>query len=63
MKIVTAEVFVTCPGRNIFQDAVTLAAPAARIVLMGFSTEPSQVARQGMTAKALSLFSSRLNAH
>ena len=48
---------------SIFQEAVTLASPAARIVLMGFSTEPSQVAQQGITGKELSIFSSRLNAH
>jgi L-gulonate 5-dehydrogenase len=30
---------------------------------MGFSTEPSQVAQQGITGKELSIFSSRLNAH
>ncbi|STW06836.1 Starvation sensing protein RspB [Klebsiella grimontii] len=30
---------------------------------MGFSTEPSQVAQQGITGKELSIFSSRLNAN
>lgn len=48
---------------TILQEAVTLASPAARIVLMGFSTEPSQVAQQGITGKELSIFSSRLNAN
>lgn len=48
---------------SILQEAVTLASPAARIVLMGFSTEPSQVAQQGITGKELSIFSSRLNAN
>ncbi|MDU2771318.1 Zn-dependent oxidoreductase [Klebsiella grimontii] len=47
----------------ILQEAVNLASPAARIVLMGFSTEPSQVAQQGITGKELSIFSSRLNAN
>ena len=47
---------------TIFQEAVTLASPAARIVLMGFSSEPSQVVQQGITGKELSIFSSRLNA-
>ncbi|QGN38276.1 Zn-dependent oxidoreductase [Klebsiella oxytoca] len=48
---------------SILQEAVTLASPAARIVLMGFSTEPSQVIQQGITGKELSIFSSRLNAN
>ncbi|HCB1499110.1 L-gulonate 5-dehydrogenase [Klebsiella oxytoca] len=48
---------------TILQEAVTLASPAARIVLMGFSTEPSQVVQQGITGKELSIFSSRLNAN
>ncbi|MVT05091.1 Zn-dependent oxidoreductase [Enterobacter sp. 10-1] len=48
---------------TILQEAVTLASPAARIVLMGFSTEPSHVAQQGITGKELSIFSSRLNAN
>ncbi|TCW08642.1 L-gulonate 5-dehydrogenase [Raoultella sp. BIGb0138] len=47
----------------ILQEAITLASPAARIVLMGFSTEPSQVAQQGITGKELAIFSSRLNAN
>lgn len=48
---------------SILQEAVSLASPAARIVLMGFSTEPSQVVQQGITGKELSIFSSRLNAN
>ena len=32
----------------------------ARIVLMGFSSEPSEVIQQGITGKELSIFSSRL---
>lgn len=48
---------------SILQEAVTLASPAARIVLMGFSSEPSQVVQQGITGKELALFSSRLNAN
>ena len=47
---------------SILQEAVTLASPAGRIVLMGFSAEPSSVAQQGITGKELSIFSSRLNA-
>ncbi|HHG8774981.1 TPA: Zn-dependent oxidoreductase [Raoultella planticola] len=47
----------------ILQEAITLASPAARIVLMGFSSEPSQVAQQGITGKELAIFSSRLNAN
>lgn len=48
---------------SILQEAITLAAPAARIVLMGFSSEPSQIVQQGITGKELSIFSSRLNAN
>lgn len=48
---------------SILQEAITLASPAARIVIMGFSSEPSQVAQQGITGKELSIFSSRLNAN
>ncbi|MGL4727062.1 MAG: Zn-dependent oxidoreductase [Scandinavium sp.] len=48
---------------TILQEAITLASPAARIVLMGFSGDPSSVIQQGITGKELSIFSSRLNAH
>lgn len=48
---------------SILQEAVNLASPAGRIVLMGFSGEPSQVAQQGITGKELTLYSSRLNAN
>lgn len=41
---------------SILKEAVTLASPAARIVLMGFSSEPSEVIQQGITGKN-SLFS------
>ncbi|KIQ48693.1 hypothetical protein TA05_25350 [Citrobacter rodentium] len=34
----------------------------ARIVLMGFSSEPCQITQQGILGKERSLFSSRLNA-
>jgi len=47
----------------ILHEAVTLASPAARIVLMGFSSEPSQIVQQGITGKELAIFSSRLNAN
>ena len=45
------------------QEAITLASPAARIVLMGFTSEPSQIVQQGITGKELAIFSSRLNAN
>ncbi|WLI77298.1 Zn-dependent oxidoreductase [Kosakonia sp. H02] len=48
---------------SILQEAITLASPAARIVIMGFSSEPSQIIQQGITGKELSIFSSRLNAN
>ena len=48
---------------TILQEAITLASPAARIVLMGFSSEPSHIVQQGITGKELAIFSSRLNAN
>ncbi|WP_342320767.1 Zn-dependent oxidoreductase [Kosakonia sp. BYX6] len=48
---------------SILQEAIALASPAARIVIMGFSSEPSQIIQQGITGKELSIFSSRLNAN
>lgn len=48
---------------TILQEAITLASPAARIVLMGFSSDPSTITQQGITGKELSIFSSRLNAN
>jgi L-gulonate 5-dehydrogenase len=48
---------------SILQEAVNLASPAGRIVLMGFSSDPSQVAQQGITGKELTIYSSRLNAN
>lgn len=48
---------------SILQEAITLASPGARIVLMGFSSYPSQIVQQGITGKELSIFSSRLNAN
>ncbi|HID4048418.1 TPA: Zn-dependent oxidoreductase [Pluralibacter gergoviae] len=47
---------------SILQEAVSVASPAGRILLMGFSSEPSQVVQQGITGKELTLYSSRLNA-
>lgn len=47
----------------ILQEAINLASPAARIVIMGFSSEPGEITQQGITGKELSIFSSRLNAH
>ncbi|HFK3154802.1 TPA: Zn-dependent oxidoreductase, partial [Citrobacter sedlakii] len=47
----------------ILQEAIGLASPAARIVLMGFSSDPCVITQQGITGKELSIFSSRLNAH
>jgi L-gulonate 5-dehydrogenase len=48
---------------SILQQAVSLASPAGRIVLMGFSSEPSEIVQQGITGKELTLYSSRLNAN
>ncbi|MDI9800816.1 Zn-dependent oxidoreductase [Citrobacter koseri] len=48
---------------SILQEAISLASPAARIVLMGFSSDPCQIVQQGITGKELSIYSSRLNAN
>ncbi len=37
--------------------------PAARIVLMGFSSDPCEIVQQGITGKELAIYSSRLNAN
>ena len=47
----------------ILAEAIALASPAGRIVVMGFSTEPSLVPQQGITGKELTIYSSRLNAN
>lgn len=47
---------------SILQEAITIASPAARISIMGFSSEPCQVTQQGITSKELAIFASRLNA-
>lgn len=48
---------------SILQEAITLASPAARIVIMGFSSDPCTITQQGITGKELTIFSSRLNAN
>lgn len=47
----------------ILQEAITLASSAARIVLMGFSSDPCEIVQQGITGKELAIYSSRLNAN
>ncbi|OTQ62825.1 Zn-dependent oxidoreductase [Gilliamella apis] len=48
---------------SILQEAITIASPGARILIMGFSSDPCQITQQGITSKELSIFSSRLNAN
>lgn len=48
---------------SILTEAIGLASPAARIVIMGFSSEPGTLVQQAITGKELSIFSSRLNAN
>ena len=48
---------------SILQEAINIASPAARILIMGFSSDPCQITQQGITSKELSIFSSRLNAN
>ena len=45
----------------ILEEAVRLAAPAARIGLLGFSSTPSAIPQQELTKKELTLCASRLN--
>lgn len=47
---------------SILAEAISIASPAARISIMGFSKEPCQIIQQGITSKELAIFSSRLNA-
>jgi L-gulonate 5-dehydrogenase len=46
---------------SILGEAIEIASPAARIGLLGFSAEPSTIVQQKITAKELSIHSSRLN--
>jgi len=48
---------------SILQEAITIASPAARIAIMGFSSDPCTITQQGITSKELSIFSTRLNAN
>lgn len=48
---------------QILAEAAALASPAARIGLLGFSSQPCTVTQQSLTSKELSLFTSRLNSH
>lgn len=45
----------------ILEEAVRLAAPAARIGILGFSSEPSSIVQAELTKKELTLAASRLN--
>lgn len=46
---------------SILEEAVRIAAPAARIGVLGFSTTPSAIPQQELTKKELTLCASRLN--
>jgi L-gulonate 5-dehydrogenase len=46
---------------SILEEAVRIAAPAARIGILGFSSAPSAIPQQELTKKELSLHASRLN--
>ncbi|MCX8683296.1 Zn-dependent oxidoreductase [Gilliamella sp. B2889] len=48
---------------SILPEAISIASPAARILIMGFSSDPCVITQQGITSKELSIFSSRLNAN
>jgi L-gulonate 5-dehydrogenase len=46
---------------SLLEEAVEIAAPAARIGLLGFSAQPSSMPQQELTRKELSVHASRLN--
>ncbi|HET9831203.1 MAG TPA: Zn-dependent oxidoreductase [Vicinamibacterales bacterium] len=46
---------------SILEEAVRIAAPAARVGVLGFSTHPSAIPQQELTKKELTLCASRLN--
>ncbi|MGL4918358.1 MAG: Zn-dependent oxidoreductase, partial [Aeromonas allosaccharophila] len=46
---------------SILSEAIALASPAARIGIMGFSSDPCLINQQQITSKEISIFSSRLN--
>lgn len=48
---------------SILQEAIELASPAARIMIMGFSSAPCEIIQQAITGKELTIYSSRLNAN
>lgn len=48
---------------SILPEAIRLASPAARIGIMGFSSEPCVISQQGITSKELTIYSSRLNSN
>ncbi len=48
---------------SILPEAITLASPAARIGIMGFSSDPCVLNQQGITSKELTIYSSRLNSN
>ena len=48
---------------SILPEAIGLASPAARIGIMGFSSEPCLINQQGITSKELTIYSSRLNSN
>ncbi|WP_427311571.1 Zn-dependent oxidoreductase [Cupriavidus sp. H39] len=45
----------------ILEEAVSIAAPAGRIGVLGFSATPSSLPQQALTSKELTLYASRLN--
>lgn len=48
---------------SILPEAIGLASPAARIGIMGFSSDPCVINQQGITSKELTIYSSRLNSN
>ncbi len=48
---------------QIFEDAVKMASPAGRVVVLGFTKQPSTICEFDITTKELEIRGSRLNAH
>lgn len=61
MKIKPTLIIDAACHPSILNEAINIAAPAARIGIMGFSGDASSIIQQKITSKELSIYSSRLN--
>ena len=54
---------VTVGKPNILEEAVKVVSPAGRVVVVGFTKQPSEIAQFDITTKELDIRGSRLNAN